>query len=235
LFGKHTRAYMSEDDFEFPKLVPIRAQTAPPRPLTEIEEFRRTSDFLLLENTVMMADHLTLRHDDKYDLDSKDGQRACKRFLNQVERLCEVFQATSSNRTYRNQFSKAYKVLYKEGTLCYLTEILDSAQEGFPYLWVNGEKYVFSLEVLDAGTKLFKQFKDVQNTIRDLYECIIDEQVNITIVYIMEQMARYLEDFDKNWVNYEQIYVLELMLIEADARLFITEAIDSEKKLSAIE
>lgn len=52
--GKH----MSEDEFEFPKLLPIRAQTAPPRPLTEIEEFRRSSDFLLLENTVMMSDHL---------------------------------------------------------------------------------------------------------------------------------------------------------------------------------
>jgi len=49
---------MSEDEFEFPKLMPIRAQTAPPRPLTEIEEFRRSSDFLLLENTVMMSDHL---------------------------------------------------------------------------------------------------------------------------------------------------------------------------------
>ena len=48
-------------------------------------------------------------------------------------------------------------------------------------------------------------------------------------------MARYLKDFDKNWVNYEQIYVLELMLIEADARLFITEAIESEKQLTAIE
>ena len=72
LFGKNSR-YMSEDEFEFPKLLPIRAQTAPPRPLTEIEEFRRTSDFLLLENTVMMADHLKLRADDKYDLDSKDG------------------------------------------------------------------------------------------------------------------------------------------------------------------
>lgn len=72
LFGKNTR-YMSEDEFEFPKLLPIRAQTAPPRPLTELEEFRRTSDFLLLENTVMMADHLKLRSDDKYDLDSKDG------------------------------------------------------------------------------------------------------------------------------------------------------------------
>lgn len=146
---------MSEDEFEFPKLFPVRAQTAPPRPLTEIEEFRRTSDFLLLENTVMMADHLKLRSDDKYDLDSKEGQRACKRFLNQVERLSEVFKSTAADRSFRNQFSKAYKVLYKQGCLCYLTEILDSAQEGFPYLWVNGEKYVFSNEVLDAGTKLF--------------------------------------------------------------------------------
>ena len=29
--------------------------------------------------------------------------------------------------------------------LCYL---------GFPHLWVNGEKYVFSSEVLEAGQKL---------------------------------------------------------------------------------
>jgi hypothetical protein len=65
--------YISEDDFEFPKLIPIRAQTAPPRPLTEIEEFRRSSDFLLLENTVMMSDHLKQRPDEKYDLDSEDG------------------------------------------------------------------------------------------------------------------------------------------------------------------
>jgi len=74
--------YISEDEFEFPKLIPLRAQTAPARPLTEIEEFRRSSDFLLLENTVMMSDHLKQRTDQKYDLDSEDGQRACKRFLN---------------------------------------------------------------------------------------------------------------------------------------------------------
>ena len=70
--GKNAN-YISEDDFEFPKLIPIRASTAPPRPLTEIEEFRRSSDFLLLENTVMMSDHLKQRPDEKYDLDSEDG------------------------------------------------------------------------------------------------------------------------------------------------------------------
>jgi len=51
----------------------------------------------------------------------------------------------------------------------------------------------------------------------------------------MEEMTKNLQDFDTNWVNYEQIYVLELMLIEADARLFITEAIDTDKELTAIE
>jgi hypothetical protein len=34
------------------------------------------------------------------------------------------------SREYRFNFSQAYKVLYKEGELSYLTEILDSAQEG---------------------------------------------------------------------------------------------------------
>jgi len=36
----------------------------------------------------------------------------------------------TQSRDYRKEFSKAYKFLYKEGDLCYLTEILDSAQEG---------------------------------------------------------------------------------------------------------
>jgi len=48
-------------------------------------------------------------------------------------------------------------------------------------------------------------------------------------------MAKHLEEFDSTWVAYEQIYVLELMLIEADARRYITEAIESEKELSQIE
>ena len=113
--GKTGQYLSEEDEFEFPKLIPIRASTAPPRPLTEIEEFRRSSDFLLLENTVMMSDHLKQRVDEKYDLDSEDGQRACKRFLNQIERLCERFKALCATRKYREQFSKAYKVLYKDG------------------------------------------------------------------------------------------------------------------------
>lgn len=42
----------------------------------------------------------------------------------------QVYEVVTVSRSYRQNFSQAYKVLYKEGELSYLTEILDSAQEG---------------------------------------------------------------------------------------------------------
>lgn len=68
--------------------------------------------------------------------------------------------------------------------------------------------------------------------IRNIYERIIEDNVNVTVQEIVDDMAKHLEEFDQTWVAYEQIYVLELMLIEADARRFITDAIQFEKELS---
>jgi len=70
--------------------------------------------------------------------------------------------------------------------------------------------------------------------IRNIYERIMEE-VNITIQEVLDDMCKNLQEFDHTWVAYEQIYVLELMLIEADARRFITEAIETEKDLSQVE
>ena len=73
------------------------------------------------------------------------------------------------NREYRSGFSQAYKHLYKEGELSYLTEILDSAQEGIPCLWVNSEKYCFSKEVLENGQKLFESFCNLLHILRNSF------------------------------------------------------------------
>lgn len=85
------------------------------------------------------------------------------------------------DRNYRNSFTKAYKVLYitndkyatNNGTeqelpsskIGYLTEILDSAQEGFPFLWVNSEKYSFTELVLNSGKAMFKTFNELKETL----------------------------------------------------------------------
>lgn len=128
----------------------------------------------------MCAVQLVQRSDMKFDLDSMEGQSSCRKFLSHIEKLCESVEAKYQNRSYRKKFSNAYKVLYKEGKLCYLTEILDSAQEGklsffnmvlaFPFLYVNGEKYVFSKEVLEAGQGLFNNFCKIIFLVKDAYQ-----------------------------------------------------------------
>ncbi|OMJ79874.1 hypothetical protein SteCoe_20020 [Stentor coeruleus] len=217
------------------KHVPFRASTAPARPLTDIEEFRSSSDFLLLEHTIICASQLNYLADNRYDLESEQGQRCCKKLLNQIEKLCETFKVPTTSRDYRKNFSKAYRVLYKEETLCYLTEILDSAQEAFPYLYVNGEKYVFSNEVLQSGSELFQMFLKIQNSLKEIYSKVYEESFPGSLIKIKEEISEALQDFDHVWVNFEKIYVHELMAIESDARRFITEAIDIEKTLTRFE
>lgn len=39
----------------------------------------------------------------------------------------------------------------------------------FPYLWVNGEKYVFSKEVIDAGKNLFNNFCKLLYFVKEAY------------------------------------------------------------------
>ncbi|CAG9323865.1 unnamed protein product [Blepharisma stoltei] len=217
------------------KHLALRASTAPARPLSDIEEFRRSSDFLLLEHTVICSSQLIRTDDQKYDLDSEEGQAACKKFLNQIERLCDVFKAFCRSRSYRKVFSNAYRVLYREGFLCYLTEILDSAQEGFPYLYVNGEKYLFSQEVLEAGRNLYSSFSKLQIDLREIYNRICEETTSGIVGEVILCLTNALQEFDNNWVDFENLYVHELMVIETDARRYITEGIDIEREMLLLE
>jgi hypothetical protein len=55
-------------------------------------------------------------------------------------------------KTYRDSFSSSYKLLLnRTDSKEYLPEILDSAQEAFPHMWVNCEKYIFSENVVESG------------------------------------------------------------------------------------
>ena len=44
-----------------------------------------------------------------------------------------------------------------------------------------------------------------------------------------------LLEFDASWTQYEQFYVYELMVIEGDARRFVTDAIRIEQEMQNIE
>jgi hypothetical protein len=73
----------------------MRVNTAPARPLTGAEEFRRSASFELLERAVTHSSYLILRSDQKYDLDSEDGQQACKDFLSYLERIQDAYKVST--------------------------------------------------------------------------------------------------------------------------------------------
>jgi hypothetical protein len=51
----------------------------------------------------------------------------------------------------------------------YLTEVLDSAQEGFPHMWVNSEKYMFSDHIIEEGIAVHRQFELVRKLVAEVY------------------------------------------------------------------
>ena len=213
----------------------FRAKTAPARPLTEIEEFRKSKTFAIMEQAVVSSTHLVQTINNRYDIDTVEGQMACKGFLKLLEKLNECFNTRTASRSYRAIFSKAYRILYKDESLCYLTEILDSAQEAVPCLYVNGIRFEFSGFVLEAGHKLFQSFIEIQHLTRKNYIRATYENSPNCVAYINIEMTKALEIFDYNWASYEKLYVKELMSIEAEARKYITDAIEIEKQMQVLE
>ena len=57
----------------------------------------------------------------------------------------------------------------------YLPEILDSAQESFDHLWVNGEKYVFSEHVVESGNLLFAHFVKLRHFTSNFFQQNFEE------------------------------------------------------------
>eukprot|EP01022_Parablepharisma_sp_SALTPOND_P024255 TRINITY_DN533_c4_g1_i1.p1 TRINITY_DN533_c4_g1~~TRINITY_DN533_c4_g1_i1.p1 ORF type:complete len:896 (+),score=108.64 TRINITY_DN533_c4_g1_i1:6026-8713(+) len=195
-----------------------RARSAPPVPLTDLQEFKGSREFVHLEAASINAGDLVYKDNGKLDLDSVEGHNAGKKFLDSIEVMMGSFSVNSKDRKYREKFSQAYRILYKDNALCYLTEILNSAQEGYPYIIVNSEKYIFSPNVLRAGEKLFYSFGRLKDSIKDLYNmyclgcCIyrirmceepLSEAINVK--KMVADLRKYLEAFDKYWAIFEKV------------------------------
>jgi hypothetical protein len=193
-------------DEEFLSLeIPARPISAPSRPRSEVEKFRLTPAFGLLEKAAVGATQLIQGLDQRFDLESKEGKRAARKFLRHLEELCKALEVNCNSRKYRSRFSQAYKKLYKEDALCYLIEILDSAQEGFPHLWVNGEKYTFASLVIRSGEDLFARFCRIKQSIRGSYVQLSSNDPDINVKRVVSRLKHKLADFDFHWVTFEQV------------------------------
>ena len=213
-----------------------RVSSAPLRLLNDFEEFKHSSQYINLEKAFLYANKLILiRSEGKFDIESEEGNEICRKFLRQVEALMISLGVKGNSREYRKKFSKAYIYLFDDDSLCYLTEILDSAQEAMPYLVVNGEKFTFSQEVLDYGNQLFSSFCALIMLLTETVNKIREEVFFDSIKEVKSTIKKTLGDFDKKWTLYEEKYINELIEIEKQSRRYIFEGIELQKEMTQYE
>jgi len=92
------------------------------------------------------------------DVDTRDGKDACQEFLSCLTQVADELGSELTSRNYRIHYSSSYQKMISKP---YIADILDSAQEAFPFMWVNGEKYLFSDHVISKGIALFQKFKSI--------------------------------------------------------------------------
>lgn len=163
---------------------------------------------ILVKDLEFRQDTPELRQSHLLNLDSDQGRDACRSHLDSVKRLIHILEITKTSRDYRQSFSASYKQMLSGGG--YLIDILDSAQEAFPYMWVNGEKYVFSDHVIEKGNALYSSLMNLTEYLP-----------SVTSLDRIEQLKTLITRFDQDWARYEAAYIGELMVIEHDARRFI--------------
>lgn len=52
---------------------------------------------------------------------------------------------------------------------------------------------------------------------------------------IKNELKKSFSEFDEKWTVYEELYVNELMIIEREARQYITNAVELEERLTELE
>ena len=104
-----------------------------------------------------------------------------------------------------------------------------------PCLYVNGERYDFSDDVIQKGNILYQGFLELQKTLKKVFMNNNYEGNTEFEKKDAEELESKMETFDVAWANYENLYVKELMVIEYEARKYITDAICIEKRLGKHE
>ena len=213
-----------------------RVSSAPSNVLKDFEKFIQSPQYINIEKAFIYANNLfLLKGENNFEMGTEEGNEICHKLLNQIECLMDSMNIKGENRDYRKKFTKAYYYLFEENHLCFLTEILDSAQENTPFIIVNDEQYYFSQEVLDFGNDLFNSFCTMIMLLTDTVKNIREELLFLDINKIKDKIKLSLKDFDLRWVKYEEKYINELIEIEKKSRKILIDGIKIENEITNYE
>eukprot|EP00435_Cladocopium_sp_Y103_P031005 s459_g7.t2 len=159
-------------------------------------------------------------------LDSYKTHGASEKLLPALSVAMTSLAVPLSSRNYRRSFSENYILLFAQGDGIYRPEILSAAIREEPMVLVNGQAHQLRATTLGKGMVL-------KNCFQELCQILSESSKRNRFNFIRLRAA--MAAFESIWVQYEEVYISELIHIENLGKRPLAEAISLEFQLLDLE
>lgn len=168
--------------------------------------------------------------DGRIETRTEAGHDSCQAFLSALQAAIQTLNVETASRQYRTSFTSNYRFLFPDNGLHYRIDVFEASIERHPVIWVNGDKFEFSVntiasaETLQAGFASLHQRLDVDSSV-----------AQSPSRHNLDELRTVLTRLDTAWAGFERGYICELIAIEAKARGLIVHAVEQERLLEIAE
>jgi hypothetical protein len=167
--------------------------------------------------------------DGSIDTKKGAGHDSCQEFLHAVQATIHTLNITTASRQYRSSFTTNYRFLFPDDGLLYRIDVFEASIERHPVIWVNGDKFEFTVNTMSSAENL-------QQSFAELYSLLDVESLGQDVQrQVFDELRSALRRLDECWASFEKTYIYELIAIEAKARGLIENAVESERQLYQAE
>lgn len=172
--------------------------------------------------------------DGQVQTEGEAAHTACYTFLVQLDRCASALHLPVTPRKHREQFTLHYRAFFSDENRQYRVEVLAASVQQHAAIWVNGDRFNFSSDVVECSMKLRSALLDVFALLDDRRKVL--QNGNAVLARSgWNELRSTLHAFDVAWVEFERRYIGELIEIEKTARGLLVEAIEHAKRLQRLE
>merc|ERR1719253_230818 len=124
-------------------------------------EFLSASDEAAV--SVITMKHQRLLFDGgRLDTKTEAGYNACALFLDALESAARALRLNPEPRSYRQDFTINYRALFAGETRNYRVDVLEASVDQYAVMWVNGDKFEFSADVMLHAEALQRAWAELE-------------------------------------------------------------------------
>jgi len=165
---------------------------------------------------------------------SEPWHNSCATFLDTLNRTATKLRLETAPRKYRTAFTVNYRALFPDDQRHYRVDVLRASIDQCAAIWVNGDTFEFSPEVIRLARGLQSSWAELGSML-ERWDQSADQSSRRKFRAPRSEIHMSLITLDRAWASFEHKYIAELIGIEEKARKYLVAAVEHESKMTDIE